>query len=500
MAPPIPNRLFEMQYGRSPTTQAMMDPAPRSMVGREQLRNPASARDRMGDMMGRYIGPHNAQMAMDALGWTPADALLSLDDMRRQLRGGRYGEASATAGMTALGALPIPGPIKRIAGKVADAVGDAVGGAAREVAQEVPTISTRSVSRAPAIITNPTAPGPKPDWGYETKFSNLRNRPSIDEVQADFVPTVNLASHQFIKPEKLQGGVLVAGQSDRTRTGGILKGVNGRAIDPVNMQGGQDFMRLMASLRSSDPESQALWAPAQGAMSGVGNVVRGSDKPHYFMPFTMQGDSGDYSHMMADTILGQFQYSTKADRKLFDEIMRNNFPRWTGVSDLDNLPALREQLRNDPALRVGLAKSLDFSPLQKGSLPDVSSSRIAISEPGLFHAPTEAFGYQVGLLSPDGRLIKSPTFPHETYDTQIAGEYLGGFEAPVPVNIAMPDFYEAAMSRPKAKRSDVAYLLKRGVRTQEINQKWVDQVSEYLDRARNDGISWSSRGLASKRP
>jgi hypothetical protein len=485
MAPPIPNRLFEMQYGRSPTTQAMMDPAP--FVGRGEIRSaPVSWRDQMKDMLSGYMGRHNAEMAMQVADFTPIGAAFAGNEARLAYDRGSRGEAAAGV---ALAALPLPTAAKKGAGK-----------AAREVAQEMPAISTRSVGRAPAIITNPTAPGPKPDWGYETKFSNLRNRPSIDEVQADFVPTVNLASHQFIKPEKLQGGVLVAGQSDRTRTGGILKGVNGRAIDPVNMQGGQDFMRLMASLRSSDPDSQALWASAQGAMSGVGNVVRGSDKPHYFMPFTMQGDSGDYSHMMADTILGQFQYSTKADRKLFDEIMRNNFPRWTGVSDLDNLPALREQLRNDPALRVGLAKSLDFSPLQKGSLPDVSSSRIAISEPELFHAPTEAFGYQVGRLSPDGRLIKSPTFPHETYDTQIAGEYLGGFEAPVPVNIAMPDFYEAAMSRPKAKRSDVAYLLKRGVRTQEINQKWVDQVSEYLERARNDGISWSSRGLASKSP
>lgn len=129
MAPPIPNRLFEMQYGRSPTTQAMMDPAP--FVGRGEIRSaPVSWRDQMKDMLAGYMGRHNAEMAMQVADFTPIGAAFAGNEARLAYDRGSRGEAAAGV---ALAALPLPTAAKKGAGKVA-----------REVAQDVRTISTRS--------------------------------------------------------------------------------------------------------------------------------------------------------------------------------------------------------------------------------------------------------------------------------------------------------------------------------------------------------------------
>jgi len=138
MAPPIPNRLFEMQYGRSPTTQAMMDPAP--FVGRGEIRSaPVSWRDQMKDMLAGYMGRHNAEMAMQVADFTPIGAAFAGNEARLAYDRGSRGEAAAGV---ALAALPLPTAAKKGAGKVA-----------REVAQEVPTISTRSVGKRGMINT-----------------------------------------------------------------------------------------------------------------------------------------------------------------------------------------------------------------------------------------------------------------------------------------------------------------------------------------------------------
>ena len=70
---PTLNRAFEMQYSRSPVTQAAMEPAP--FVGRGEIRpEPVSWRDRMKDVLSGYLGRHNAEMAMQLIDFTPIGA------------------------------------------------------------------------------------------------------------------------------------------------------------------------------------------------------------------------------------------------------------------------------------------------------------------------------------------------------------------------------------------------------------------------------------------
>jgi len=158
MAPPIPNRLFEMQYGRSPTTQAMMDPAP--FVGRGEIRSaPVSWRDQMKDMLAGYMGRHNAEMAMQVADYSPIGAAFAGNEARLAYNRGSRGEAAAGV---ALAALPLPTAAKKGAGKVA-----------REVAQEMPTISTRSVGKAP--VTGRTSDGL---IGAESPYMVSTRRPS----------------------------------------------------------------------------------------------------------------------------------------------------------------------------------------------------------------------------------------------------------------------------------------------------------------------------------
>ena len=344
------------------------------------------------------------------------------------------------------------------------------------------TIPAPKALEAPAIIQS--RPAPKADWGYEPQYTGLRNRPAPSEV--GFEQTHAMTDRKPMTPEDLYGGTLVAGMADRTRAGGVLSSINGKAFDPIEMQGGQDFMRQHDAAGTG-----ALWASAGGPMTSVNNVVKGIDGPAYFTPFTMQGSSGDYSTMMSDAVLGQLHGTTKKARRAFDAVMRKNNPEWAGMENLDNLGVLREQLHKNGGMRTKMAKLMDSAEAIKSGLPDIGATRKAITDPHQLHVPTEAFGNVVGVLN--GKKLGHQAMPHGTYESQIGGRYLGSMETPIPANLMFPDMFNETMAT--STRDKVAYRLKMGVKTQKADQEWLDNIMPWYEQQRSKGVNWSSPGL-----
>lgn len=330
---------------------------------------------------------------------------------------------------------------------------------------------------APAIIQPPKRL--EPDWGYDPYYSKLRNGPKRSDLDIDFEDAGTLRPRVSVSPEDLYGSTLIAGQADRTRAGGVLRGLNGKKFEtPVDMEGGQDFMRDVANEGSA-------WASMPGVMNGVLKQARKQEGPVVYTPFTMQGTSGDYSTMSSDAIAQAMGQATKKSRGEFDEVIRQGFPEFPGfAADIDQA---QEFMRKQPALRTTVAKVLDTKRWRDSGLPSVEALRHAITAPELADVRTEAFGYNMARIDPSRGVNKNPANPHGTYAGHLPGDYMGSLDVQVPANLMFPDVFDQVMNKPGAKRSDVAYNLKRGVRMQKADQQWLDGIMPWYEHAKSTG-------------
>ena len=299
-----------------------------------------------------------------------------------------------------------------------------------------------------------------------------------------------MAPRRIVNPEELQGGTLIAGMSDLTRAGGILRGIEGRAFDqPVNMQGGQDFMREQAAA-----DTGMMWASDKGPMTAALRAAREVDGPAYYAPFTMNAGASDYSHHMSQAIVEALQTTPKAARAEFDDFFKKRYPEFAGIKGATTAKGrgiLSQQLDDRPAIRTALAKELDKARWRDLGLPNIGNLRQAVNDPNLARAPTESFGYSLGRIDADRAIKLEGMLPHETYRAQLPGEYIGGLESQVPANIMFPSFFDEAMASPNARREDIGYRLKRGIKTQKMDQEWLDTIMPYLEWARLEGdLNW----------
>ena len=117
---------------------------------------------------------------------------------------------------------------------------------------------------------------------------------------------------------------------------------------------------------------------------------------------------------------------------------------------------------------------------QKMGFPNVASTRIAITNPEYLNLPHATGGMTIGKISKDQPILENIITPHPTYNTQIAGEYIGGFEVPVPRQFLAPDFYAGRRAAGKDPQGDArAFQLSKP--TQEATPEWVDSLSEYIE-------------------
>ena len=96
-------------------------------------------------------------------------------------------------------------------------------------------------------------------------------------------------------------------------------------------------------------------------------------------------------------------------------------------------------------------------------------------------------GYAMFESSPNELL--RPELEHLSYDTTIPGNAFGGFEAPVPARMMLPETF-GRLDRSTNKwgkpltESDKLGSLMMSKHYEPFGQKWVDDVSRYLESAR----------------
>jgi len=298
----------------------------------------------------------------------------------------------------------------------------------------------------------------------------------VSEMQFTQEIVKDLPQRQIISPERLQGATIVPATGDRTAAGRMLTEIEGvRLPTPVALEGGPDFMRTHLPYGTA-------WASDKGPITALSRRVQeaaGKGSGDVYMVYTpMSHVGGDFSTMMSDALLEQIKGGkiTKKAKKEFDQEVRRFRPEWKGV---DN-PEARDQLNANGALRHAFIDRMTLDQFKVAGFPDLPTTRAAITEQSLMDVPIHAGGFSVAKMDPTGRIITESPVPHTTYNTQLAGQYVGGFEQPIPRELLFSDFTSARRAAGTDPAGDMrSFQLSNPV--QQASQQWVDNLMRFME-------------------
>jgi hypothetical protein len=297
----------------------------------------------------------------------------------------------------------------------------------------------------------------------------------VSEMKMELQPIGNLPPKIIASPEKMQGGAITPFSGDRSAAGQNLLGIgNTRFQTPVELQGGYDFMRMQSPTGS-------VWASEQGAAQSLQNRIneaaKGNSGDVYGVYTAMGPESMNFNTMMSDALLEQMKAGkiSKKNIAAFDREVRTLRPEWAGVMS----PESRAQLETNGALRHAFVNRMQLDEFYNVGFPNIAYTRYAITDPLLLNEPMYSGGLAIGKMKPEAALITNPISPHKTYDTQLAGEYFGGFEQSVPKEVLFPDWYKMRRQIGAPTSGDVrSFQFAKPI--QPTNQEWLDNLMNYM--------------------
>jgi hypothetical protein len=298
----------------------------------------------------------------------------------------------------------------------------------------------------------------------------------VSQMQFTQQDIQNLPQRQFIKPEQMQNAIILPATGDRTAAGRLLTSIEGVTLpQAVTLEGGPDFMRTHL------PHGSA-WASDKGVISGLSKRVQEAAKMGngdvYMVYMPMGHSAGDFSTMMTDALLQQVKGGkiTKKAKREFDEEVQRLRPEWKGLEK----PGAREQLNANGALRHAFIDRMKLDKFREAGFPDLPSARAAITEPLLMDVPIHHGGFSIAKMDPTGRVITNPVAPHTTYNTQLGGQYVGGFERPIPREFLFSGFTDAR----RAANTDPAGDMRSfnlSYPYQKADQQWLNRIMQYMN-------------------
>jgi hypothetical protein len=140
-------------------------------------------------------------------------------------------------------------------------------------------------------------------------------RGALETMQTDIDPRL-MDVGSPVTLQDYEGYPYMLTQSDRSAAGGMLTGIHGQSIDPVNLQGGRDFM--------FDPQSGNLvWASDPNVVKTMYKrameLRKKFGKDPILLPYTMAPTGIDFARMPLDTMINYArQGMSKANIKKLD--------------------------------------------------------------------------------------------------------------------------------------------------------------------------------------
>lgn len=298
----------------------------------------------------------------------------------------------------------------------------------------------------------------------------------ISQMTVEREPVKGLIDRIVMNPESMQGGAIIPLTGDRSIAGQNLLGIGDTRFEtPVYLEGGYDFMR------THSPEG-TVWASEKGRLQGIQNRANAAAEMSggdvYGVYSAMGPESMNFNVMMADSLLEQMKAGkiTKKAINAFDKQVKQIRPEWKGVMD----PGSRAQLEDSGALRHAFVNRMQLDEFQNAGFPNIAYTRYALTDPRLLDEPMYSSGLGISKLQPGADLVTNPVTPHKTYDTQMRGQYAGGFEQSVPMGVMYPDWYKQRRAAGAPISGDPrSFDLAKPI--QMTNQEWLDGLMKYLE-------------------
>lgn len=310
-------------------------------------------------------------------------------------------------------------------------------------------------------------------------YATIKPRRPEAEVAITRKPTVVMPEMEVFNPERLQNARIVPLYGDKSIAGNEITSINDMPVS-VETFGGPRYAAMNAAAGSPSG-----WASELPQINALRNQVRGGleqGQDVYGVYTAMSPRAADQTTMMADALLQQMQQAPvrARDIKDFDAAARQIIPSFAGVTHPE---AFQQLLKAKQGQRKSLVELMDSAKALEAGFPDVSATRIALTEPQLMQAPGGASGFQVVKFGPESLEPVNVTLPHPTYGTQMAGTPVGGFENMVPFDMLYPDLIKERRALDLSSGRDLRSFEFRKP-TQTIDQETLDRLMKYLEDIR----------------
>ena len=278
---------------------------------------------------------------------------------------------------------------------------------------------------------------------FDPRFKNP-NRVSDAPLSTPVVQGRETIPLKPLTLSELEGFPYLTTMSDRTAAGGQLVGIGDKSLAyPVNLTGGQDFMRDFT-------ENPNLWASGASVVPKMVNAARELEaeygKQPVLMPWTMTPTGSDFAGMTGKTM---FSYASENMPQTFknevDGYMKLHVPDWKGIDNPESgaqFDALPDRSRKI------VQRDMDTKFRNVGGIT-LPQARIAIADQSQLKQPVMGFK-NVGLIDTSVDALAGAGNP--TYPSALAGEYMGTLDTDVTAIDLNPNRYA------RARRADGSFV------------------------------------------
>lgn len=333
------------------------------------------------------------------------------------------------------------------------------------------------------------------------------NNPGLSQREAlrgggDIIEDAHVLDERpIISPEELYGKYGVQVQGDRTAAGKTLHQVNGVPLDaPVQLQGGADYARVHDAHGTG-----AAWASMKGAAANKQKQFqmvadKTGEAPFGIYSAMSLNDGANFSHHVAEAMVRQLRaldLPKDVIRDVNTQVRTGGTgakavgrPNFVGLDSDELIPQLLGTdgypMSGAGEMRKALVAALRMPGFQDRGVPHFDDVIRAVTDPALYGVENAASGHTIFRSRPDKELLQNVggNGSHLSYDTMIPGEYLGGFERPIPGEIMFPKTYKkhAALGRDKNETARSMFLNQQDY--EHFDQQWLDGVMNYLRNAK----------------
>jgi hypothetical protein len=256
---------------------------------------------------------------------------------------------------------------------------------------------------------------PRFDPRVKEREKLLKLEPQVESRGTVNAPEISIAD--------LEGRPFITSMSDRTAAGGLLRGINDVEFrQPVNLQGGQDFMfenpgMVWASGVRPTKQIQKLAEEVK--------VITGQDP--LYIPWRMAPTGGDFASMTGETMLNYADAALpKKVKKSVDAEIGKLIPDWAG---LGSERAMQQFRTAKDSTRKLIKQKLDVNFREQGGL-GIGEARVAVTDPRQLVAPDTGI-QNVGRIYTDKPIVAKSG--HPAYPAGVPGEGIGRIKEDVRV-------------------------------------------------------------------